>query len=163
LPFKFQFREKLLLSWGGIKGAVPIVLSTYPMIHGIDESGKVFNIVFFAVVLSCVLQGTTITKLAKLLHLLVPPVPRSPYSLELLTTSQTDVDMFELSIEEKATCCCKKIMDLHLPEGVLITSIVRDDKLISPQGNTEIKPNDILFVLAPVVKIKVVSHLLTGK
>ena len=164
LPFKkIQFREKLLLSWGGIKGAVPIVLSTYPMIHGIDESGKVFNIVFFAVVLSCVLQGTTITKVAGWLKLLVPPTPRSPYSLELLTTSQTDVDMFELSIEEKATCCCKKIMDLHLPEGVLITSIVRDDKLISPQGNTEIQPNDILFILAPVLKIKVVSHLLTGK
>ena len=164
LPFKkIQFREKVLLSWGGIKGAVPIVLSTYPMIHGIDESGKVFNIVFFAVVLSCVLQGTTITKVASWLKLLVPPTPRSPYSLELLTTSQIDVDMFEQSIEEKAKCCGKKIMDLHLPEGVLITSIVRDDKLISPQGNTEIQPNDILFILAPVERIKVVSHLLTGK
>lgn len=163
LPFKFQFREKVLLSWGGIKGAVPIVLSTYPMIHGIDESGKVFNIVFFAVVLSCVLQGTTITKVARWLKLLVPPTPRSVYSLELLTTIQTDVDMFELSIEENATCCNKKIMDLHLPEGVLITSIVRDDKLISPQGNTEIQPNDILFVLIPVEKKKNVTYLLTGK
>lgn len=160
LPFKFQFREKLLLSWGGIKGAVPIVLSTYPMLHGIDESGKVFNIVFFAVVLSCVLQGTTITKVAKLLKLLVPPIPRSPYSLELLTTNQTDVDMFELPIEEKNTCCNKKIMDLKLPEDVLITSIVRNDKLISPKGNTEIQPNDILFFLSPINKKKVVSKIL---
>lgn len=161
--FKFQFKEKLLLSWGGIKGAVPIVLSTYPMVYGLDQSRKVFNIVFFAVVLSCVLQGTTITMVAKWLKLLVPPVPRSPYSLELLTTSQTDVDMFELSIEEKAVCCNKKIMDLHLPDGVLITSIVRNDKLISPKGNTEIQGNDILFILAPVAKIRVVSHLLSGK
>lgn len=160
LPFKFQFREKLLLSWGGIKGAVPIVLSTYPMLHGIDESGKVFNIVFFAVVLSCVLQGTTITKVAKLLKLLVPPVPRSPYSLELLTTNQTDVDMYELPIEEKDLCCNKKIMDLKLPEDVLITSIVRNDKLISPKGNTEIQPNDILFFLSPINKKKVVSKIL---
>ena len=160
LPFKFQFREKLLLSWGGIKGAVPIVLSTYPMLHGIDESGKVFNIVFFAVVLSCVLQGTTITKVAKLLKLLVPPVPRSPYSLELLTTNQTDVDMYELPIEEKDLCCNKKIMDLKLPEDVLITSIVRKDKLISPKGNTEIQPNDILFFLSPINKKKVVSNIL---
>lgn len=160
LPFKFQFREKLLLSWGGIKGAVPIVLSTYPMLHGIDESGKVFNIVFFAVVLSCVLQGTTITKVAKLLKLLVPPVPRSPYSLELLTTNQTDVDMYELPIEEKDLCCNKKIMDLKLPEDVLITSIVRNDKLISPKGNTEIQPNDILFFLSPINKKKVVSNIL---
>ena len=160
LPFKFQFREKLLLSWGGIKGAVPIVLSTYPMLHGIDESGKVFNIVFFAVVLSCVLQGTTITKVAKLLKLLVPPVPRSPYSLELLTTNQTDVDMYELPIEEKDLCCNKKIMDLKLPEDVLITSIVRKDKLISPKGNTEIQPNDILFFLSPINKKKVVSKIL---
>ena len=161
LPFrKVQFREKLLLSWGGIKGAVPIVLSTYPMLHGIDESGKVFNIVFFAVVLSCVLQGTTITKVAKLLKLLVPPIPRSPYSLELLTTNQTDVDMFELPIEEKNTCCNKKIMDLKLPEDVLITSIVRNDKLISPKGNTKIQPNDILFFLSPINKNKVVSNIL---
>lgn len=160
LPFKFQFREKLLLSWGGIKGAVPIVLSTYPMLHGIDESGKVFNIVFFAVVLSCVLQGTTITKVAKLLKLLVPPVPHSPYSLELLTTNQTDVDMYELPIEEKDLCCNKKIMDLKLPEDVLITSIVRKDKLISPKGNTEIQPNDILFFLSPINKKKVVSKIL---
>jgi cell volume regulation protein A len=161
LPFrKIQFREKLLLSWGGIKGAVPIVLSTYPMLHGIDESGKVFNIVFFAVVLSCVLQGTTITKVAKLLKLLVPPIPRSPYSLELLTTNQKDVDMFELPIEEKNTCCNKKIMDLKLPEDVLITSIVRNDKLISPKGNTKIQPNDILFFLSPINKKKVVSNIL---
>ena len=160
LPFKIQFREKLLLSWGGIKGAVPIVLSTYPMLHGIDESGKVFNIVFFAVVLSCVLQGTTITKVAKLLKLLVPPIPRSPYSLELLTTNQKDLDMFELPIEEKNTCCNKKIMELKLPEDVLITSIVRNDKLISPKGNTEIQPNDILFFLSPINKKDVVSNIL---
>lgn len=162
-PFKFQFREKLLLSWGGIKGAVPIVLSTYPMIYGLDEHRKVFNIVFFAVVLSCVLQGTTITTLAKWLKLLVPPVPHSKYSLELLTTSKIDMDMFEMLIEENAECCNKKIMDLHLPDGVLITSIVRNDRLISPKGNTEIQMNDILFVLAPDAQKKNVLSIFSRK
>lgn len=158
--FHFQFKEKLLLIWGGIKGAVPIVLATYPAIYGLDKNNEIFNIVLFAVLISCLLQGTTINFVAKILKLVVPPKPKSPYSLELLTTQRTDIDMFELQIEEISKITQKKIKEIGLPDGVLITSIVRENKIIPPKGDTLIMLNDILFILAPVDKIKSVSTIL---
>lgn len=160
LPFKYGFRERLFVMWGGIKGAVPIVLATYPAAYGLDPEGKVFNIIFFAVLLSCLAQGTTMGPLARLLGLAVPVRPRSPYSVELHTLRKSDLDMFEIRVEKNSISAGLRIRDLALPKEALISSVVRKERIIPPKGTTSIEADDILFVLAPTKDIEKVSLLI---
>lgn len=155
--FRFNLKERLFIMWGGIKGAVPIVLATYPAVYGLDQGHFIFHVVFFAVVASCLLQGTTLSWIAGKLRLLTPTRPKSLYSIELLTKQQSDVDMFEIQIEETAQSIGRSLKELRLPKDVLISAIVRNHKLFAPKGDTVIRSHDILFVLAPSAKIEAVS------
>lgn len=148
LPFKYTFKEKLFLMWGGIKGAVPIVLATYPAAHGLDKNGFVFDSIFFAVFLSCILQGTTLGPLSRLFKFTERRKPDSPYTVELHTTLASDIDMYEIHIKEEAPCLNISLSKLNLGKDVLISSIIRDGTLILPKGSTTIQDNDILYVLA---------------
>ncbi|HOV93920.1 MAG TPA: potassium/proton antiporter [Spirochaetales bacterium] len=161
-PFRYTFREKLFIAWGGIKGAVPIVLATYPAAYGLDPDGTIFNIIFFAVLISCVVQGTTMAPIAKALRLTVPLKPRSPHTLELNSVRKTNIDMFEMQIDANSPAANKRIRDLDLPDDVLISSIVRNGKIIAPRGTSMILPDDILFVLGPRQSMDLVAAMLTG-
>lgn len=160
-PFKYSFKERLFLNWGGIKGAVPIVLATYPAAYHVDSKGVVFNIIFFAVLISCLLQGSTFGLLARLWKFTVAKQPASPYTVELHTTKKSDIDMFEIHVSPKASCLHKRISELSLGKDVLISSIIRNDKIILPKGSTELLENDILFILAHAADIKEISKILT--
>jgi potassium/hydrogen antiporter len=160
LPFRYTMRERLFIMWGGIKGAVPIVLASYPAVYGLDPSGSIFNIIFFAVLLSCLVQGSTMGPLARLLKLTVPAKPHSPYSVELHSLRKSDTDMFEIRIDPGSVAEGRCIRDLGLPADVLISSIVRRERIILPKGSTGIAADDLLFVLAPKGKIDEVSRVL---
>lgn len=150
LPFHYSFKEKLFLSWGGIKGAVPIVLATYPAAYGLENGESVFNIIFFAVLISCLLQGSSLGKFAKLFKLTTHKSPSSPFSMELHSTKQSDIDMFEFLISENSYCAEKIIRDLKFDPDVVITSITRNGKILLPRGAVKLLPEDILFILAPL-------------
>jgi potassium/hydrogen antiporter len=160
-PFKFPLREQLLVMWGGIKGAVPIVLASYPAAFGLDPEGSIFNIIFFAVLLSCLVQGSTMGPFAKLLKLTVPPKPSSPHSVELLSLRKSDTDMFELRIQAGSEADGRCIRDLGLPNEALISSIVRGERIVPPKGTTHLAADDLVFILAPKAKIESVSLLLS--
>ena len=147
LPFKFSLKDKLFITWGGLKGAVPIILATYPAAFGLDKNGLIFNIVFFVVSLSCLLQGTTLSALAKKLKLSIPPKIHSPYSIELFALDKTDIDVIDIQIHENSPWYNRKLSQLMLPEDIVISSMVRDGKIHSPRGNTIFKDNDILFLM----------------
>jgi len=147
-PFRFSLRERLFIMWGGIKGAVPIVLATYPAAYGLDPDHRIFDIVFFAVLLSCLAQGATLGPVARLLGLVEPGPPPLRHSVELIATRKSELDMFELRIESMGAEGGFKIRDLRLPEGVLITSIVRDEQIVAPKGDSLLQRGDIVFVLA---------------
>lgn len=153
--FKFDWKERTMISWGGVKGAVPIVLATYPGLYlepgspYIGGTSEIFNIVFFVVAVSCLLQGTTLSAVGKQLRLLIPPKPQSLYSVELLTMKETEYDMFEVQLGENTDLDGKKISELPLEQDMLITVIIRKNKMIPPRGGTELKKEDILFILAP--------------
>ncbi|MDY0132155.1 MAG: potassium/proton antiporter [Desulforegulaceae bacterium] len=153
IPFKYSIKEKLFLGWGGIKGAVPIVLATYPSAYNLDENGIVFDIIFFAVFLSCIIQGSTLGILSKIFKLAEKPLPTSPYTVELHSITKSDIDMFEIHIVEDAPSANIKIADLNLGAEALITSIVRDDKIIMPKGNVKLKSHDIIYLLAHSAEI----------
>lgn len=158
LPFKYRFKEKVFLMWGGIKGAVPIVLATYPAVYNLDPNGVVFDIIFFAVLMSCLIQGTTLGLLAKLFKFTEAKLPTSPYIIELHTTSKSDIDMYEFHITDKAPCVNKRISELDLGKEVLISSIIRNEKMILPKGNVVIKANDIVYMLGKAKSIDEVNR-----
>ncbi|NLK46984.1 MAG: potassium/proton antiporter [Treponema sp.] len=157
IPFKYTPKEKIFLMWGGIKGAVPIVLATYPLAAGIDGDGFIFDTIFFAVFFSCLIQGTTLGPLSKLFKLTEKRKVDSSHTIELHSLKSSEIDMFEINVEEESININKKISELNFDKDVLITSIVRDDQIIFPKGNTRLKENDILFILAHSSRINEIT------
>lgn len=155
-PFRFSFKDRVFISWGGLKGAVPIILATYPAAYGLDPSGIIFNIVFFVVIFSCSLQGTTLSFLAKKLDLSVPPKPHSPYSLELFALDKTDIDIVDVEIHTDSPWCGKRLSELALPDDIVVSSMVRHGKIMSPRGNTLIQDNDILFIMGAPGRVRAI-------
>ncbi len=162
LPFRYSWAERVFIAWGGVKGAVPIVLATYPAVYGLDSGGAVFPLIFFAVLLTCLLQGTTIGLAAKVLHLTVPRRPPSPFTVELHATRRSDLDMIEVRLRKGGAADRRRIRDLGLPPGILISSIVRAGRIVAPHGGTTAKADDLLFVLAPADAADSLSALLNG-
>ena len=162
IPFKYNFKEKLFIIWGGIKGAVPIVLATYPAAYGLDENGYIFDIIFFAVFISCLLQGSTLGLLSKAFNFTIPKRQTTPYVVELHSTQETDVEMFEIHIDDDAQSINTKISKLDLGQDVLISSIIRDGKIVLPKGNVCIKAQDILFILTSTEKIDEINAILNN-
>lgn len=151
---KLSLKDKTFLSWSGIRGAVPIVLATYPAAAGIDNEHQIFNIVFFAVTLSVVFQGTTIGKLAELLDLSVKSRTKPTQTMELVTRHETNYELIEIFIDDEIYEGECKISNLSLPVGTTITMINRNNSVLAPSGGTFIYPGDILSVLIEKKKIK---------
>ncbi len=124
------------------------MLATYPAVFGLDRDRDVFTIIFFTVLLTTLLQGSTIGWIARLLRLTVPVKPHSPFSMELHATRESELDMFEIRLEGDAVANGRRIRELGLPADALISSIVRNGATIAPKGATVLKADDLLFVLA---------------
>lgn len=143
----FNFKEKLMISWVGLRGAVPIILATFPFMAGVGTANLIFNIVFFVVLTSSLVQGSTLTKVSELLDLQMPPAPRKtrtlPQDIEL--TSDGALTIFE--VKEGAAAVGHKIMDLDIPQEVLVVLIERDNAYIIPRGDMNIEDGDRLHVL----------------
>ena len=142
-----SIKEKLFVTAVGIRGAVPIVLATYPAAMGLDTDHTIFNIVFFTVTLSMLVQGTSIMRLAKLFRLLSATKGKPRKVLDLVTVQDTNYEIIDVYIDEEYYEGSCRISELKLPPGTLITLINRDDKVIAPAGSVEIKPQDTLTIL----------------
>jgi potassium/hydrogen antiporter len=148
LFFKVGFPDKLYVSWVGLRGAVPIVFATYPLLAGIEKSEMIFNIVFFIVLTSVMLQGTTLTPVAKWLNL-------SEQEKKKLKKHQFDIEMeydlknelTEIEVPEQGPAVGKSLVDLRFPKGALIVLINRGGKFVTPNGATVLQPKDVLYVM----------------
>ncbi|MFD2671754.1 potassium/proton antiporter [Marinicrinis sediminis] len=146
---KYDFKEMTFLSWAGLRGAVPIVLATYPMIAGIENSQLIFNVVFFVVLTSALVQGSTVSFLASKLGLLSRKKAAAPHTLELVSIGKTNSEIIEIDVEEDSAVVGQEIQQVTLPDKTLITAIVRQNDIITPKGQTTIQEGDILYVLLP--------------
>ncbi|THD16225.1 potassium/proton antiporter [Anoxybacillus ayderensis] len=154
IKMRFSMKEKLFLSWAGLKGAVPIVLATYPLIANVENSQLIFNIVFFIVLISALIQGSTISLLAKHLGLLHGEKKEVAHSLELMSTTKADKEIVEIHIGSKQAHLSKMtISQLPLPKDCLITAIIRNEKIITPKGNARLLENDVVYILIDKGKI----------
>lgn len=148
LGMGIPLRHKLFAGWAGLRGAVPIVLSTYPAAAGMEIGRDVFNLVFFAVVLSILVQGSSLGAVAKWLKLAAPSRPKPLFNLELITMAHSDYDLVVVDLPAPPGAPGPKIRDLDLPEGTVITLITRDGGVVLPKGNTRLQGWDQVTVLA---------------
>lgn len=144
---KLSIQKKTFISWSGIRGTVPIVLATYPLIAGLDPNHQMFNIIFIAVILSIVVQGPSLNKIANILKLASKKRKNVLNSMELVTVHDTEVDLIEIFIDDELYSGECRIADLNLPPNSTITMINRNNEVIVPSGQTVIKPGDILYLL----------------
>ena len=144
---RFTTAERVVVGWAGLRGAVPVVLATFPVIAEIPDSERFFNIVFFAVVLSTVLQGATVEALARRLRVTTsrPALPR-PVG-DTGTIQRLGAEIIEWTVEGDDTIVGARIRELGLPREALITLIVRGNEAIPPRGSTRINAGDALHVM----------------
>jgi potassium/hydrogen antiporter len=143
----FEAREKALLGWAGLRGAVPVVLAIFPVIAGIPDRQEFFNIVFFAVLLSTVLQGTTIEPVARWLKVTSEEPGRVPSVLEVGAVRELGADVVEHLIRSGDAAAGARLRDLGLPRDALVSLIIRGDEALLPRGSTRLEENDRLLVL----------------
>ena len=143
---QFNRRERLLLGWAGLRGAVPIVLGTFVLSSHVSGANTIFNAVFFVVLVSAALQGTTLEWVAKKLDLLVP-FARPDAPLEV--TRGHPLNLAEFPVAAGHAIAGSEVRELGLPREALIAVLVRGDEAITPRGSTTIEPGDVLFILTP--------------
>ncbi len=149
LPFgKINFKEKTFISWVGLRGAVPIILATFPLLAGVPKADILFNIVFFIVITSVLIQGTTIPLAAKLLGVDAPETKTKTEHVEFEFHYDENSQKIELVIPQNSEAIGKQLVELGLPESAIIVLIKREDTSIVPRGGTRIEPQDKLLILA---------------
>ncbi|HVD55900.1 MAG TPA: potassium/proton antiporter [Thermoleophilaceae bacterium] len=152
----FSVRERIVLGWAGLRGAVPVVLATFPVIDHVPGSDDVFNIIFFAVVLSTLLQGATFEPLAARLGVTTnePALPR-PLA-ETGTIRRLGAEIIEYPVGPEDALAGRRVRDLGLPRDALVSVIVRGSEAVLPRGSTRVEPGDRLHV---VVRTEVASSM----
>jgi cell volume regulation protein A len=148
-PARYSLAERGLLGWAGLRGAVPVVLATFPYIEGVERSLALefFNIAFFAVLLSTVLQGTTFEPLARRLGLTTDEPAMPPPMFEVGAVRQLGGDVVEHVIRPGDAAAGARLRDLGLPRDALVSLVVRGDEALLPRGSTRLEEGDRLLVL----------------
>lgn len=147
LPFrKINFKSQLFVSWVGLRGAVPIILATYPIIAEIEGARQLFNIVFFITLISLLVQGTTIPFMARLLRVDDKIVSdKNSFNIELPET--INATLKEIVLTEEMLAHHTKLKDMSIPHGHLIILVERDEEHIIPNGQLELFPGDKLLII----------------
>ena len=145
LPFRLSWKEMTFLSWAGLRGALPIVLATFPATAGVAAGETIFNLVFFVVLVSALLQGTTVAPLAKRLGLVVDR-PAWQSIAEAVELEDVDVDLIEIEVTDGLALVGTRLGSNPPPDGMLITTMIRDNKATIPTPDTVFASGDFLMV-----------------
>jgi cell volume regulation protein A len=156
----FSFREKLFISWVGLRGAVPIILATFPLIAGIPDAEFIFNVVFFVVITSTLFQGWSIPLVARMFGLDVPLGRKKKYPIEFSPVEGVDTELVDLMVPVQSAASGKSIIELGLPEDSLVVLIGRDDSFLVPSGGTILQEDDTILVLAAKNNLPIIREIL---
>lgn len=145
--FGFNWRETSLVSWVGLRGSVPIILAIFPLMYGLKGAELIFNAVFFVVLISATLQGSTLAFVAKKLGLIEPATAKPAATLEITALGDVDAEIVEYTLSAQSRAVNRRLSQMALPEGVVVAMITRKEKVIPPRGSTVLQPDDHLFIV----------------
>ncbi len=145
LGARLSWQEQAVVSWGGLRGAVPIVLATFPLTAGIEDAPAIFDVVFFVVLVSVLVQGSTLLPLIRRLDLDSEAPAWSPVA-EALPLDGIDVDLVEVFVSQELPICGRTLEELPSLEASLVAAVVRGDRVIIPTGSTRLEAGDVLLL-----------------
>lgn len=145
--FRFTRNEITLISWVGLRGSVPIILAIFPFIFGLPGANLIFDVVFFVVLISATLQGSTLPYVARKLNLMQPPPLLPAATLDITAVDQIDADLVEYTLGEDCSAVGRRLSQLALPDQTVIAMITREKSVLPPRGSTILMANDHLFVV----------------
>ncbi|MEM9514335.1 MAG: cation:proton antiporter, partial [Actinomycetota bacterium] len=148
LPFRYSWREMTFVSWVGLRGATPIILATFPVTEGIVGADVVFNVVFFVVLTSVLLKGTTIPWVARRLNIAAVEPASSTTTFDAAIAGVEGPDLHEVRLGATCAAADESLVGLGLPAGVLIVLVRREGGSFMPEGSTVLRPGDELLIVA---------------
>lgn len=149
LPFgkKITFKSRLFVSWVGLRGAVPIIFATYPVVANVPGAHVIFNIVFFITIVSLVIQGTTVSKVARLLGLSTPlEKTGNDFGVEL--PEEIDTRLYDMTITQEMLDKASSLKDMNFPQGTLVMIVKRNNKYLIPNGTLKLHIGDKLLLIS---------------
>ncbi|MEE1315636.1 MAG: potassium/proton antiporter [Prevotella sp.] len=148
MPFRnLTTKSRLFVSWVGLRGAVPIIFATYPVVAGIDGADAIFNIVFFITILSLVIQGTTVSLIANKLGLSIPVEKKgNEFGVEL--PEEINTNLSDMVITEKDIAGGDTLKEMSLPKGTLVMIVKRDEEFLIPNGTLKLHVGDRLLLIS---------------
>lgn len=145
---RFTTKDKIFISWGGLRGAVPIVFASYALVEGVPHSETIFNIVFFISIASVLVQGTLLPYMSKKLELALPQSDAASHPLDYEITDSFKSEMTEVRVDVGSTADGAKIVEMNIPHSVMVILVYRDGKYFAPKGSTKIQSGDVLTLMS---------------
>lgn len=148
LPFKnMTTKSRIFISWVGLRGAVPIIFATYPVVAGIEGANMIFNIVFFITIVSLIVQGTTISKMANKLKL-SKPMPKTGNEFGVELPEEINTHLYDMVIEPSHITSGDTLKDMALPKGTLVMIVKRGEEYLIPNGTLKLHVGDRLLLIS---------------
>lgn len=145
--FGFNNRETLLVSWVGLRGSVPIILAIFPLMFGLESAPLIFNVVFFVVLISATVQGSTLPWFARKLNLTEAAADTAPATLEITALGDVDAEIVEYTLGKESRSAGRYLSQMALPDKTVVAMITRNSEVIPPRGSTLLCGGDHLFVV----------------
>lgn len=161
-PFPMPLAEKAMVAWVGLRGAVPIVLATFPLLAGVPHAQTLFDLVFFVVLTSVLIQGTTIPVVARWLRVDVAGGARAKALIHEEFVDRCGGELSELRLEEGSPAVGRRIVDLGLPSDALVVLIKRDGEFIIPRGSVALEAGDHVLIAADAEALEKTRQILQG-
>lgn len=154
---KITLKSRLFVSWVGLRGAVPIIFATYPVVANVEGSNMIFNIVFFITIVSLIVQGTSVSFVARLLHLSTPlEKTGNDFGVEL--PEEIDTDLSDMTITMEMLNEADTLKDMNLPKGTLVMIVKRGDEFLIPNGTLKLHVGDKLLLISEKNKQETVKN-----
>jgi cell volume regulation protein A len=163
LPFRFPWRDQLYISWVGLRGSVAVILALFPLAYGLEQAQLFFNMAFFVVLVSLVVQGWTLSPVARALDLQVPGTRGPVQRVNLEVPGQYEQEFVGYALTPEAAVIGQPPRRLHLPEGARVLAVIRGERSLPASAVRALEPGDYVYLLAPGAAVEALDALFAAQ